>query len=184
MTNVYILNSDPDHYQAFGVINEDDLDRKLDGFRGEPMARDWLPMGIKSHDENPNNTQPVGDFPTFGRVPVFSARAVRELVDLLDGRGELLPLVTDQGEFYAFNVTRLSDALDEEHSSFERFDDGNVMDIETYAFAPERLTGETIFKLPPVVPMYEYVTDVFVDRVSERDLQGFLFQQVWPHAVD
>jgi hypothetical protein len=179
--NVYIPVADADRYQVLKPVDEDEYDRLFDGFRGAPMAETWTPMAVRVRTEADTDAgRPPGDFPSIGGAPpVFSARAVEALADLLEGRGELLPLLSAEGEYYAFNVTRLADGLDEERSVITRFSDGRVMNIEEYAFVPEPLVDETIFKLPQIPETYEYVTDPFVERVRERALEGFVFRAVW-----
>lgn len=178
--NVYIARADADQYQALRAVREADLDRLLDGFKGVPMADVWTPIPVETRVvEAPDAARTPSDFPSFGARPAFSAHAIEELADLLEGRGELLPLLSSDGEYYAFNVLRLVDALDEDGSTIERFDDGRIMHIDNYEFFADRLAGETIFKLAPAPDAYEFVTDVFVDRVRERKLTGFLFQNIW-----
>lgn len=180
--NVYIPYSDADRFESFVIVDDEEHTRLLNQFDGTPMAQSWSPVRITVLREGPGEEDlPPSDFPALGRIPVFSARAADALAGLLEGRGELLPLDYDDGEYYAFNVTRLSDALDETRSELEYFESsGRIMDIARYEFIPERLVTETIFKLPQIPEMYEYVTDVFVGRVEERGLTGFVFNRcVW-----
>lgn len=180
--NVYKLEADPEHFQNLGTVDDEDVDRLIDGFSGKPMAGSWTPIPVKVLISEPDDARrPPSDFPSFYSTawPVFSARAVDELADLLDGRGELLPLLSSEGEYYVFNVTRLSDALDGERTEFKRFSDGRVMNISEYAFDPKAVESETIFKLPQIPEMYTFATDRFAERVRERELEGFEFQPVW-----
>jgi hypothetical protein len=103
------------------------------------------------------------------------------LGDLLRGAGESLPeIVGEPTDHQILNVTRLSDALDEEASTVKRFrDDGTVPRIIDYAFKREQLDGLPIFGIAQRPEVYTYVTDAFVDRVAEHDLTGFEFRQVW-----
>jgi len=123
--------------------------------------------------------------------PVFSARAVEALSDLLEGRGELLPLEVEGGgdlyrELYAFNITRLSDALDEAKSELKRFEsDGTIMRVERFEFDPGRLAGETVFKLAQMPEWHDFVTGAFMRRVQEAGLRGFSFDwRVWSPGGD
>ena len=133
----------------------------------------------------PSAGVPVGpdtssDSPGLARIPVFTARALDALSDLLEGRGEPLPLeVEGGGELYAFNATRLSDALDEERSDLKRFKaEGTIMRVKRFEFDPDRVAGETIFKLIQK-RNYEFVTEPFRKRVEEAALRGFWFERVW-----
>ena len=164
------------------MVSGEEINRSRDQFVGEPMAESWRPVEVAVFVDTRRDAHlPPSDFPSLGGLAlVFSARAVEALADLLEGRGELLPLACEEGEYHGFNVTRLSDALDEERSEFKYFSDREIMDIERYEFVPERLAGETIFKLPQIPEMYEYVTDPLVERVREQGLTGFAWdRKVW-----
>jgi hypothetical protein len=133
-------------------------------------------MGLNEGDED----RPASDFP-WTSFPTFSKRAVEALRDLLEPNGEILPLICEFGDYYAFNTTTVVDALDEEHSELKRFKDGGIMRILRYEFYPEKLQGLSIFKLSQL-PGGDYVTDTFVQRVQEAGLVGFDFseaQRVW-----
>jgi len=81
------------------------------------------------------------------------------------------------------NVTRLSDALDEDASSLLRVteDDGSqaIVRIRNHAFVPERRHGSSMFKVAQLPRSYNYVTDEFVGRVREHGLTGFRVREVW-----
>jgi len=174
----YILDADANRYKNLHVSQVADWDR-LEGFDATPRAATWSPVGVEhSPDEF---DKPGGDYPNLHGVAsacVFSARAVEVLGDLLDGRGELLPLTGDQGSFFLFNVTHFTEAFDEELSAYQRYSDGGVMGVERYVFDPQRLSEETIFKLRDLPGLYTYVTDAFVERVQEAGLTGFRFDRV------
>jgi hypothetical protein len=114
-----------------------------------------------------------------GAIPVFNRRAVEALADFPGPNGELPPITCQGEEHFLFNVTRLVDALDEDSCDPERFDDGRILDIDRYAFFPDKLIGETVFKLRPDPLGRVYVTDPFRQRVLETGLRGFAFPLVW-----
>jgi hypothetical protein len=130
-------------------------------------------------DDPRYRNRPRTDFPSFGGVPVFSQRAIEALRDLLEPCGEILPLRCHEGTYFAYNVTRLVDALDEAQSELERFSSGRIMWIERPVFFPDRLAGEVIFKVPQS-PNRTFVTDPFVRRIWERGLVGFDLQPYTP----
>lgn len=175
---VYILDFDANHWGRLLEVHELDRQRFRRTFDGSSLAGSWKPMEV--YWDTDRGTRERCDFSTLIGVPVFSERAVEALGDLLEGRGELLALEVAEGDRqFLFNVTRLSDALDEQRSEIDYFDDGTVLAIDHYEFAPERLAGETIFKLAADPLGYEYVTDGFRDRVQEA-LTGFVFdRRVW-----
>jgi hypothetical protein len=180
--DVYTLAADGDRYEYLVLATEEDISRSLEGFDGRPMAGHWVPLRVEfvRAPKLPGRS----DFPSLEGISVFSARAVEALSDLLDGRCELLPLQCDDGEYFALNVTRLTDALDEERSQFKYFSDGEIMRVERFEFDPAKLARETIFKLPQTPETYEYVTGIFRRRVEEAGLTGFAFdRRVWTPAA-
>lgn len=54
------------------------------------MAEKWQPVTTRWVTNN--GTRPIPDFSTLSGAPIFNARAPDVLWDLLEGRGELLPL--------------------------------------------------------------------------------------------
>lgn len=108
------------------------------------------------------------------------------LGDLLEARGELLALEVDGAdEHYPFNITRLVDALDQQRSEIKRFKtDGTILRVKRYEFDPERLAGETVFKLRPDRRGYEYVTDELRTRAQSAGLTGFRWEEpVWSAPI-
>lgn len=187
--NIYKLKSDFERYQGLRKLKEEDrkklLDYRLDHrwFRGAAIGDQWWPiaMGLNEGDED----LPSGDFP-WCSFPAFSKRAVEALRNLLEPNGEILPLICEFGDYYAFNTTSVVDALDEERSELKRFkSSGRISEILRYEFYPEKLQGLSIFKLRQF-PAGDYVTDTFVQRVQEAGLVGFDFstaRQVWSGSV-
>ncbi len=184
---VYVLEPHANRYDNLRLASEADIERSIDGFRGQPMGDSWVPLRAEVHrPQFPVGPDTSTDFPGLALWPVFSARGVEALSDLLEGRGELLPLEVEGGgdlyrELYAFNITRLSDALDEAKSEFKRFESsGRIMRVERFEFDPGRLAGETVFKLAQMPKWHDFVTGAFVRRVQEAGLRGFSFDwRVW-----
>ncbi len=177
---IYELSSDADRYENFVLSDERDAGAMIDGFRGAAMADVWKPISIELAEEGNGRKLPPSDFPLLHAVvPVFSRRAVEALRDLLELNGELLPLKSSKGEYFAFNITRIVDALDEANSKVKRFSSGRLMVVKQHEFLVERVAGLTIFKIPQLARSREFVTDVFVERVNQRRLTGFDFLPVW-----
>lgn len=130
----------------------------------------------------------LNDYPCIALVvPVFSSRAVGALRKHLDGNGELLPLVCDTGQYYAYNVTTVADVLDRSRSQIRwRLQDRLrkvelvVADrIEHYEFDEYKLRPLSIFRIPERINEY-YVTDAFATDVRSHGLRGFNLRKVWP----
>ena len=143
-----------------------------------PLAPRWTPQPVIGRVRSFN------DYPCVNLlIPAFSRRAVDALRDFLEPNGELLPLVSGVGEYFAYNITTVADILDQERSEFEWLDEAktflSIFDILRYECLAERLDGLSIFQIPER-PSMTFVSQIFVDRVIERELQGFHFIKLWP----
>jgi len=174
---VYVLDADGDSFRGIYLAGEDDWYEFTDRFDGAPMKDSWT--GTELFKFVPRYL-PKGDTPSFdATIPVFNAKAVQALADLLEPNGELFPIRCRGEDFFLFNVTRLVDALDEENCKLERFDNGRIWDIKRYSFFKEKLVGEAVFKLPQITSSWVYATDPFVERVQAAGLRGFEFPLAW-----
>jgi hypothetical protein len=179
---IFKLIADCNRYQNLVFTFEEDW-AILDHFDGRNLLHHWTrPVVEILRDNKFNKNLPAGDFPNLflPGVPVFSLRAVNALKAILEKNGELLPLSCVEGEYYAFNVTKLIDALDESKSELKRFKSGGgIMQIHKYVFFGEKLTDATIFKIPQFRRTVVYVSDKFQRTVLDNHLIGFKFVEVW-----
>jgi hypothetical protein len=190
--NLDCITDNPE-FEGFAFVREESLRKK-----GERLTFDFGPGDISTKGRAWTVTpltpiwspQPVvgqvklhNDYPCVNlQIPAFSRRAVDALRDFLEPNGELLPLVSSVGEYYAYNITRVVDILDHERSEIKWYDEKHdiALRIIHYVCFPERLTGLSIFRLVEK-PAYTFVHQVFVDRVRQHGLQGFDFTCLWPH---
>jgi hypothetical protein len=175
---VYELRAQSNDYATLQFDDERDLDLVFDAFAGEHWPDRWRPLPV--HWATESGRFPVPDFAVLSGAPVFSSGALEALDPLLEGNGELLPLdVTDQAAPWSiFNVTRMTDALDQGLSEVARFPNGGVMRVKRFVFRPAPLAGATIFKLPEQ-PVRVYVTDVFADQARAAGLTGMDLIERW-----
>jgi hypothetical protein len=145
------------------------------------MASIWTPQPVAG-DVDPRNDYPCVNL----TIPAFSRRAVDALRDFLEPNGELLPLVSSVGEYYAYNVTTVADLLDHQRSDIDWFSGGSqvvALEIRRYECIPEKLTGLSIFRIVEE-PHLTFVHQVFVDRVRQSRLNGFDFIRLYPLPDD
>lgn len=159
-------------------FGSDDIQTKGRVWTVTPLTPFWTPQPVVGR------VRPFNDYPCVNLIiPAFSRRAVDALRDFLEPNGELLPLVSTVGEYDAYNTTTVVDVLDEQASEIHWLSDKHTLDqvfeIKRYAFLPDRVAGLSIFRLVEGFSR-AYVSQVFVDRVREHDLQGFHFVRVWP----
>jgi hypothetical protein len=137
------------------------------------LAKVWKPVKVIGR------VRKFNDYPCIGSIPAFSQRAVDALRDLLEPNGELLPLISPLGSYYAYNVTTVADVLDLEHSEIHWGRKPIAFDIKRYVFRAEQLQMLSIFRIPEE-PSGTYVTEVFASRVREHSLEGFNLIPAWP----
>jgi hypothetical protein len=156
-------------------FDPDDIQTKGRAWTIIPLAPIWTPQPVEGR------VKPHNDFPCVNlTIPAFSRRAVEALRDFLEPNGELLPLVSPLGEYYAYNITTVADVLDHERSEIEWFNERHVsaLHISRYECIPEKLAGLSIFRLVEMCSS-TFVHQVFVDRVKRHGLQGFDFTRLW-----
>jgi len=183
---VFELRADGDTYEYVGLEPQDVPEEKFWPEYARPLADTWEPLKVKVYHKDPAGKRLLpGDFPALlPGVAVMSRRAVDTLRDLLEPNGEILPLLCDEGEYFLYNVTREIDALDLERCELDLYSSGRISHIKSYAFKPEVVRGEVIFKTPTLRYSPIYVTDRFVERVESAGLRGFDFVPLWSSAPE
>jgi hypothetical protein len=184
------MTRDPE-FEGFGFVREesirgkkwlsddfqtDDLQTKGRSWTVTRMASIWTPQLVAGR------VDPREDYPCVNlTIPAFSRRAVDALRDFLEPNGELLPLVSSVGEYYAYNITTVADILDHEKSDIEWPPANRVIarQIRHYECISEKLAGLSIFRIVEQ-PHWTLVHQVFVDRVRQHRLNGFDFIRLYP----
>lgn len=126
--------------------------------------------------------RPFNDYPEIElEVPCFSQRAVEALRALLEPNGELLPVESKFGEYFAYNILAKVEAPDLSRSKMEFFPSENrvAVGVDYFAFDKSHINDLSIFRLKEKWT-YTRVTDSFRKRVEHAQLNGFLFSKVWP----
>ena len=165
-------------YEWVNCCNDSDYEVFLT-LDGSSQAGRWQPIQVRRVRADDRQDFKPSDFPWLGaHALVMRRRAVDTLRDVLEAHGELLPLVTeDATELFVFNAHAV-DALDKDRSNIMWFPGTNrIMRIMKVAFAEAPLRGVDIFRLPHRASS-TYVSQRFVDRVSEAGLVGLEFKKV------
>ena len=99
--------------------------------------------------------------------------------EFLEPNGELLPVITALGIYYAYNVTTVVQALDTLKSETRKPGSKHrVNGIVRFIFKTKIVEVE-IFKIPQL-PEAIHVTEPFVRRVRELGLNGMWMTKCWP----
>ena len=113
----------------------------------------------------------------YQSYPCFSGRAKEALGPHLGVLGQWLQLECDEAPYWLYNITNIVDVLDEAKSKIENM--GTVVEVDEFAFHPQRLRDQLIFKIPQRPDSYNLVTDRFVELVRQHRLTGFKFRLLW-----
>jgi hypothetical protein len=147
----------------------------------------WVPLPVRrDYEVKGNLTKPLGDRVGIdARVDpmVLSRRALDVLLPHIGTLGQVLPLAFEEAEYAFFNITNVVDALDESKSELKFFSDGGFHRVLRYAFKPEAVRDQLIFKIPQQPGGFAFVTDRFVEFVKSNGLTGFGFKLMWTDEV-
>jgi len=137
----------------------------------------WVPPKVNGR------VAPFNDYPGLDMMyPAFSERAVNTLHQFLQPNGELLPLVSGTSlNYFFYNITTISGALDREKSKCEFWCDPPTTadSIDWFAFQSHLLDGLSIFRIREW-PIGVIVTDEFVRTATDAGLNGFDYVKIWP----
>ena len=143
----------------------------------------WVPLPVmRNYSVKGNMTKPLGDRVGIDAnvdPMVLSRHALDVLLPHIGDLGQVLPLEFDEAEYFFFNVTNVVDALDEANTEILRFPSGRISKIERYAFKPEAVRDQWLFKIPQRKSGFAFVTDRFVELVKSSGLTGFKFRPLW-----
>lgn len=180
--NIYLLRTQANRFQNLipTMVNELRVIDTLQRFNGIKIGSSYIPLEVEIEDEDPATGGELGDFPSLiAHIPVFSEKAANLLKKDLLLHGEILPLRGARGFYYAYNVTKIVDALIINKCDVIKFPDGRIMDIKKYVFDPKKLSSVCIFKVPEMLLSDVYVTDVFKQEVETHNLRGFDFRCIF-----
>lgn len=165
-------------YAVFAPEEKWSLDY-IQSFDGSRKSENWIPLCIVL--EQPENEQPINDFPGFhyNSFVVFSSKATRILLPLIQKDAEPLPLKFGNVDYYGINVISALSCVDYDKSVYKCFkSSGRIMKFCRVAFLKKELEGHHLFRLTEGPRIY-YVSDEFKNTVVSNGLTGFAFKLIW-----
>ena len=151
--------------------------------QGRAMAQRWKPFGddyrpikleLRRNELGKKNYQ--FDFSDFlGPFLVFSESALTALADILEPRGQLLPVITEskRKQFFGYYPTNpLSGCFDKEKSVYIEYPNG--LNVRKISLIVKNITDEYLFSVEEDISRV-FVTDKFKQRVEDANLLGFDF---------
>lgn len=182
----YLLKSDTKNHSSF-IQNYPEGEESIMGrSRDEP----WLPFGsdytpvkleLNRSDTGKKNYQ----FDFSGSLRPFfiiSEMTLDKLRDILEPRGQVLPVITDskKKQFFGYYPTNpLSDCFDKDKSIYRVAERGLI--IEKPVLVEDKVSDEYLFSIEEDISRV-FVTDKFRERVEDAGLLGFDFSVVIPTA--
>ena len=162
---------------------QDDCLEDEEGIQGRAMDQRWKPFGdnyqpikleLGRSDSGKKNYQ--FDFSGFlNPFLVFSESALTALADILEPRGQLLPVITEskRKKFFGYYPTNpLSGCFDKEKSVYEEWPNGFM--IRKLFLIAQNITDDYLFPIEEDISRV-FVTDKFKQRVEDANLLGFDF---------
>jgi hypothetical protein len=105
---------------------------------------------------------------------ILSERAYIVLKDILDTRGELLPVQAPVPGYTGYHILRsIGSSFDLDKSVYTRYDGGHIL-LRKPAFFAHKVQDEPMFVIPEA-PTFIYVSDEFKRLVEANALTGFDF---------
>lgn len=197
--NVFEFKSDINTFDWLLMPRERDADA-LDLFDASGPIANWTPVTVFGGNEHthyykdgraiarkkvrPYKERPVSetDFPYLGAgVPCFSGRAWDLLRPLIAEHAQALPLICDDGEFWAINVlTTLPETFDWDRAEYKRLQTTQrYVWLDRVVLRSSRRSWPPIFKLgEPVDTVRTYVSEEFKRAVEAFRLVGARFLPV------
>lgn len=176
---IYLLRSDTKSYSSFiqnySEGEESVMTRVRDQF-WKPFSQGYEKVTLSLNKSDSGKRNYLFDFsgplrPFF----VVSEFALADLADVLEPRGQLLPVITEskRKQFFGYYPTNpLSGCFDKDKSVYREYPKGLM--IEKPVLIADNITDEYLFSIEEDISRV-FVTDKFKNRVEEAGLLGFDF---------
>ena len=135
-----------------------------------------------------NPKSKLGNFFTLGTGGAFAFDQHvydSDLLGLLEMAGEIIPIQMGEHTLYILNVLECVNALDEDHTKWDYYDDGSRGRILEYAFH-KRFSESSLFKIPQTckgeILTYSGLKDnddEFKSLYEKLNFTGLLFDKVF-----
>ncbi|SHF34424.1 hypothetical protein SAMN05444392_11635 [Seinonella peptonophila] len=110
-------------------------------------------------------------------IPLLHEQSIELLAPLLIPYGELLPMSSENGIYYAYHVLKPYHALNIDQSTIYPYPKQPML-IDKYDFHKEQVKEPLFFRLPQS-PAPFFATDSFMDILEKTQFQGWQFEQCW-----
>ena len=179
MKKIYLLESalrdNCFFMQDYPKGEESIMGRAIDQ-RWKPFGDDYQPIKLELGRSDSGKKNYQFDFSgALNPFLVFSESALTALADILEPRGQLLPVITEskRKKFFGYYPTNpLSGCFDKEKSVYEEWPNGLM--IRKLFLIAQNITDDYLFSIEEDISRV-FVTDKFKQRVEDANLLGFDF---------
>ena len=179
MKKIYLLRSTSKNTCSFiqdYPEDEESIQGRVRDQRWKPFGDDYQPIKLELRRNELGKKNYQFDFSGFlNPFLVFSESALTALADILEPRGQLLPVITEskRKQFFGYYPTNpLSGCFDKEKSVYEEWPNG--LKIEKTFLIAKNITDEYLFSIEESISRV-FVTDKFKQHVEDASLLGFDF---------
>lgn len=171
-------------YEWINLVDRDEYEtfRNLDG---TSVSKTWKPIIIKLVGGNNRFKPHHSDFPWLGGVLIIRQKVVDVMEEIFLKYGELLPVISEDGEtLYAFNC-HILDALDVEKSEIKLIPGTNrIMCVKKYVFKEDVIKGKHMFRITSLRSSSTFVNSDFVAEYKKHGLVGLDFRACYRESWD
>ena len=179
MKKIYLLKttlSDTCSFIQDYPEGEEGIMRRAVRQRWKPFGDNYQPIKLELRRNELGKKNYQFDFSgALNPFLVFSESALTALADILEPRGQLLPVITEskRKKFYGYYPTNpLSGCFDKEKSVYDEWPNGLI--IRKLFLIAQNITDEYLFSIEEDIG-FVFVTDKFKQRVEDANLLGFDF---------
>ncbi len=186
MVTIYKIRSDYTGPELTSTDQNFWADRSM--FKLQRLRPNWKKPTFYLH--NPVQTKETDFYTLYIGVLAFGKRVYESVVgEILERCGEVLPAIREDTheEFYIHNPLACFNCLNVERTRLRRTPDGKVVaQIYQYVFRPERIGGETVFRIPETHRTELLAStgrvaqsDEFFHQYHEGGYTGLKFEKLW-----
>lgn len=166
------------HYRLLRLENPQPLFELLHSSIDQPWKSDWNKIQFQLIPGPREQELSYGELSfLIPSIPLLHERTMDQLAPFLTPFGELLPILSENGVYYAYHVLRAYDALDTEQSVAYLFPE-KPQQIHQYVFYQDKVLHPLFFRLPQSAAPF-FATQSFIQKLDEHNFQGWQFEKCW-----
>lgn len=165
-------------YRLFQLENPQLFFQLLKHSSDQPWQENWNPNQFFLQTGPKEQQLSYGELSfLIPSIPLIHERLIDSLSSLLTPYGELLPMPSENGIYYAYHVLKAYDALDWERSITYRYPK-SLVQIQRYEFQVEKVKRPLFFRLPHSYAPF-FATESFLQRLNDLNGEGWQFEKCW-----